>query len=213
MSESIWWREEFWWEQKSIPLGPLSLSPRQLATISAFAVLGLAVSLIVSFPVAGISFGGKAVVFLVCLAFGYILSKKRVKMVPMELQLVYMLRSRGETRKVKSGKKKQTLVSKESEEAEAEMVVDDFKSLAPLSVAGRIPVRKQSKALLLVDGKQRDEVVVSPDVPDYRFVFKPGPADIGTHEVTIMVEGSNEPEARLRLVVRKQGVEMLEAKQ
>jgi len=63
MSESIWWPDELWWERKVLPLGFITLSFRQLATIMAAFLAAFFVSLPFTFPIAGLSFGGRAAVF------------------------------------------------------------------------------------------------------------------------------------------------------
>ena len=68
MSESIWWPDEAWWERKSLPLGFITLSFRQLATILLSFLTAFVVSLPFEFAIAGASFGGRAAVF--CIVFG-----------------------------------------------------------------------------------------------------------------------------------------------
>ena len=50
--ESIWWPEEQWWEKKAIPLGFVSLSLRQAATLLGGVLVGLVVSAAFNFPLA-----------------------------------------------------------------------------------------------------------------------------------------------------------------
>jgi len=90
-SEDSWWEDEQWWERKSIPLGFLILSFRQLAIIVLFSFLGYFVSLPVRFTLLTFSFAGRAIVFLAFLLIGLALANRRVKMVPPELQLIYWL--------------------------------------------------------------------------------------------------------------------------
>jgi hypothetical protein len=90
-SEDSWWEDEQWWERKSIPLGFLILSFRQLAIIVLFLFLGYFVSLPVRFTLLTFSFAGRAIVFLAFLLIGLALANRRVKMVPSELQLIYWL--------------------------------------------------------------------------------------------------------------------------
>jgi len=44
MSESIWWTDEPWWERKVLPLGFITLSFRQLATLIAAFLVAFVVS-------------------------------------------------------------------------------------------------------------------------------------------------------------------------
>src|SRR5712691_10112688 len=95
MSDSIWWLDESWWERKILPLGFNTLSFRQLATmIIAFLAASL-VSLPFTFPIAGLSFGGRATVFCGVFGVGYTISNRRVKLIPVELQALYFLRTEG----------------------------------------------------------------------------------------------------------------------
>jgi ABC-type multidrug transport system permease subunit len=106
-TEDSWWEDERWWERKSIPLGFLMLSFRQLAIIVLFSFLGYIASLPIHFTLLTFSFAGRAIIFLAFLLVGLALANRRVKMVPPELQLVYWLsmemglrrKSTNETRK------------------------------------------------------------------------------------------------------------------
>ena len=95
MSESIWWPEEAWWERKALPLGFITLSFRQLATIMVSFLAAFALSLPFEFAIAGASFGGRAAVFCIVFGVGYMISSRRVKLLPIELQAFYYLRTEG----------------------------------------------------------------------------------------------------------------------
>ena len=95
MSESIWWPDESWWERKVLPLGFITLSFRQLATMTIAFLAAFLVSLPFEFPIAGASFGGRAAVFCVVFGVGYVVSSRRVKLLPVELQAFYFLRTQG----------------------------------------------------------------------------------------------------------------------
>jgi len=110
-TEDSWWEDEQWWERKSIPLGFLILSFRQLAIIVLFSFLGYFISLPVRFTLLTFSFAGRAIVFLAFLLIGLALANRRVKMVPPELQLIYWLT-------MKMGQRKKS--SKETEKTMAE---------------------------------------------------------------------------------------------
>jgi hypothetical protein len=103
--------EDSWWERKSIPLGFLMLSFRQLAIIVLFLFLGYFISLPVRFGLLTFSFAGRAVVLLAFLLIGLALANRRVKMAPPELQLIYWLT-------MKMGQREKS--SKETEKAAAE---------------------------------------------------------------------------------------------
>jgi len=108
-SEDSWWENEQWWERKSIPLGFLILSFRQLAIILLFSFLGYSVSLPVRFTLLTFSFAGRAVVLLAFLLVGLALANRRVKMVPPELQLIYWLTMKMGQRKKPSDETEKTM--------------------------------------------------------------------------------------------------------
>jgi hypothetical protein len=85
MSDVLWWREESWWERKSIPLFGFNLAPRQLLMLSFSGLLGFA--FYSALPRS--SFFGRIGVFLFFLSIGFVFATKRVKMAPVELQLYY----------------------------------------------------------------------------------------------------------------------------
>ena len=95
MSESIWWPDEAWWERKALPLGFITLSFRQLVTIMLSFLMAFVVSLPFEFAIAGASFGGRAAVFCIVFGVGYMISSRRVKLLPIELQAFYYLRTEG----------------------------------------------------------------------------------------------------------------------
>jgi hypothetical protein len=85
MSEVLWWREESWWERKSLPLLGFNLAPRQLLMLSFSGLLGFTLS---STLPRSLLFG-RIGVFLYFLSVGFVFATKRVKMAPVELQLYY----------------------------------------------------------------------------------------------------------------------------
>jgi ABC-type multidrug transport system permease subunit len=108
-TEDSWWEDEEWWERKSIPLGFLILSFRQLVIIVLFSFLGYFASLPVRFSLLTLSFAGRAIVFLAFLLVGLALANRRVKMVPPELQLIYWLTMKmGQRKKPSDGTEKAT---------------------------------------------------------------------------------------------------------
>src|ERR1700676_1503652 len=95
MSESIWWPDEPWWERKLLPVGFITLSFRQLATIVFTFLTAFVVSLPFEFAIAGVSFGGRAAAFCIVFGVGFMISSRRVKLLPVELQALYFLRTKG----------------------------------------------------------------------------------------------------------------------
>ena len=201
MSESIWWSDESWWERKVLPLGFLTLSFRQLATMMIVFLAAFLVSLPVTFPIAGVSFGGRATVFCGVFGVGYVVSNRRVKLLPVELQVLYFLRTDGvkKLRRTLGG-----LVGRKKLESDSqpqakwpsvtlEITVEDFKNAVPFVISDRVDgVQDGTRALLLVDDKLRGEDSVSPEKPRYRLVYLPVPEDVGTRRLDIKLEGSSE---------------------
>ena len=75
-AEVLSWREETWWERKSIPLGSHSLSPRQLILLVAFGSLGDLISMLLPLTFLGILFLGRIVPVLAMLAIGVVLGSQ-----------------------------------------------------------------------------------------------------------------------------------------
>ena len=86
-SEVLTWREESWWERKSIPLGSYSLSPRQLFLLLIFGGLGDLISMPIPLVLFGIIYLGKIIPVLAMLAVGLVLGSQRIRMIPVEFQL------------------------------------------------------------------------------------------------------------------------------
>jgi hypothetical protein len=91
MCEVLSWREESWWERKSIPLGSHSISPRQLVLLATFAGLGDLISTMIPLALFGVIYLGKILPLLAMLAFGFVLGSRRIKMTPVEIQLFLKL--------------------------------------------------------------------------------------------------------------------------
>ena len=92
VSESTWWREELWWEKGLFQLGGSSISARQLGTLAVISTFAFLASLPVGFSIDGISFAGRLMVFGLIVLIGYFgLAQRRVKAVPLELQLFFWM--------------------------------------------------------------------------------------------------------------------------
>ena len=220
MSESIWWPDEAWYERKALPLGFITLSFRQLATIALSFLVAFLVSLPFQFPIAGFSFGGRAAAFCLVFGVGYIISSRRVRMLPVELQALYLLRTKG-IAKLESNlrspfvSKEQGANSRPKSEQPAivqEMVVEDFKNPIPMVISDRVRgVGSEARALLLLDGEVRAEDPISPQKPRYRLSYVPLPGDVGTHILTVKLAGSSEPLAVVSLSLKGSGSEIGES--
>lgn len=220
MSESIWWPHELWWERKILPLGFITLSLRQLATLMFSFVVAFLVSLPFEFPIAGASFGGRAAVFFIVFGMGYMISSRRVKLLPIELQAVYVFRTNG-VQKVRAallpllGLKKAKSDPSPDEVHQSiaqEMVVEDFKNPIPLIVSDRLNgIQKESRALLFLDDQIRGEDSISPQKPRFRLVYVPRPEDVGTHHLTVRLEGSSDPLVSVNLTLQGRSAEISES--
>jgi hypothetical protein len=211
MSESIWWADFPWWERKALPLGFVTLSFRQLATMAAAFLAAFLVSLPFSFSIAGVSFGGRAAVFCGVFGVGYVVSNRRVKLLPVELQAIYFLRTdgmnklRGNLRLLVGREKLENTSPAESEQSPAtqEITVDDFKNPVPLVISDRVDgVQGETRALLLVDDKLREQDLVSPGKPRYRLVYVPVAEDLGSRRLEVKLEGSAQSLLSINLLLK-----------
>src|SRR5579864_2123402 len=88
-AEVLSWREENWWERKSIPLGSHALSPRQVFLLATLGGLGDLISKPIPLAIFGIIYLGKLIPVFAMLAVGFVLSSQRVKMIPLEFELFF----------------------------------------------------------------------------------------------------------------------------
>jgi hypothetical protein len=220
MSESIWWPDERWWERKALPLGFVTLSFRQLATMVVAFLAAFLVSLPFSFPIAGVSFGSRAAVFCGVFGVGYVVSNRRVKLLPVELQALYFLRTDGMNklraglRRLAGREKPENCSLPESERSPAtqEVTVDDFKNPVPLVISDRVEgVQGEARALLLVDDKLREQDSVSPEKPRYRLVYVPVAEDLGSRHLEVKLEGSSESLLSINLLLKGRTQEVSES--
>jgi len=220
LSESIWWPDDPWWERKVLPLGFVTLSFRRLATMIIAFLAAFLVSLPFTFPIAGVSFGGRAAVFCGVFGVGYVVSNRRVRLLPIELQALYFLRTDGID---KLGRGLRRLVGREKPENDSlpereqsptmqEVTVDDFKNPVPLVISDRVDgVQGETRALLLVDDKLRGHDLVSPEKPRYRLVYVPVAEDLGSRHLEVKLEGSSEPLLSINLLLKGRAQEISES--
>jgi len=217
VSESIWWPEEAWWERKALPLGFITLSFRQLATILFSFLIAFVVSLPFEFAIAGASFGGRAAVFCVVFGVGYMISSRRVKLLPIELQAFYFLRTEGlaEVRMKLLGPKKRAIdspVETALQSSSQVISVEDFKNPIPLTVSEAVKgVEKEMRVLLFLDEEVRGEDVVSTQRPRFRLTYTPLQDDIGKHLLTVRLDGATEPLVSIELAVQGRRMEVGES--
>jgi hypothetical protein len=220
VSASIWWPDDPWWERKSLPLGFITLSFRQLATMMLSFLAAFVVSLPFEFAIAGASFGGRAAVFSIVFGVGYMISSRRVKLLPIELQAFYFLRTKG-IRRVRMkldhllGSKKHVIhnpAEVRRPSAAQEISVEDFKNPIPLTVSDAVRgIQKETRVLLFVDEQVRGEDLVSPQRPRYRLTYVPLQDDVGKHLLTVRLDGSTEPLVSVDLLVQGRGAEVSES--
>jgi hypothetical protein len=220
MSESIWWPDEAWWERKVLPLGFITLSFRQLVTVVLSFLVAFVVSFPFEFPIAGFSFGGRAAAFCMVFGVGYVISSRRVKLLPAELQAFYFLRTNGvDTARMKL---RQLLGRKEPEKVSTtvtgqlpiiqELTVDDFRNPLPLVVSDRVNgVQNETKVQLFLDDQPRGEDLVSPQKPRYRLLYLPLPEDIGSRRLSVKLEGTSEPLVAISLTLKGRSPETNES--
>jgi hypothetical protein len=217
VSESIWWPDEQWWERKSLPLGFITLSFRQLATILFSFLIAFVVSLPFEFAIAGASFGGRAAVFCIVFGMGYMISSRRVKLLPIELQTFYFLRTEGlaKLRMKLSGPEKRAfddLAKAGRQSSLQEISVEDFKNPVSLTVSDAVKgVQKETRVLLFLDDQLRGEDVVSTQRPRFRLTYLPLQDDIGKHLLTVRLDGATEPLVSIELVVQGRRMEIGES--
>jgi len=217
VSESIWWLDEAWWERKSLPLGFITLSFRQLATILLSFLTAFVVSLPFKFAIAGASFGGRAAVFCIVFGIGYMISSRRVKLLPIELQAFYFLRTEGlaEVKMKLSGPKKSAIrspVEREKQSSLQEISVEDFKNPVTLTVSDAVKdVQNETRVLLFLDEQVRGEDVVSTQRPRFRLTYVPLQDDIGKHLLTVRLDGGTESLVSIELVVQGRRTEVGES--
>jgi hypothetical protein len=217
MSESIWWPDEAWFERKVLPLGFITLSFRQLGTILLSFLLAFVVSLPFEFAIAGASFGGRAAVFCIVFGVGYMISSRRVKLLPVEFQAYYFLRTEGMTEaKMKLLGHKKPVINHPADPVRLsslqEISVEDFKNPVPLTVSDAVKgVQKATRVLLFLDEQVRGEDVVSTQRPRFRLTYVPLQDDIGKHLLTVKLDGATEPLVAIELVVQGRRMEVGES--
>ena len=200
-----------------MPLGFITLSFRQLATMLFSFLIGFVVSLPFEFAIAGASFGGRAAVFCIVFGVGYMISSRRVKLLPIELQAFYFLRTEGMS-KVRMkldrlfGSKKHGVESSAKTTPPSvmqEISVEDFKNPIPLSVSDALKgIQKDTRVLLFLDGQVRGEDLASPQRPRYRLTYVPQQDDVGKHLLTVRLDGSTEPIVSVELHVQGRSAEV-----
>jgi hypothetical protein len=194
-----------------LPLGFVTLSFRQLATMIIALLAAFLVSLPFTFPIAGVSFGGRAAVFCGVFGVGYVVSNRRVKLLPVELQALYFLRTDGmnklggSLRRLAGREKPENYPPPERKQSPAtqEITVDDFKNPVPLVLSDKVDgVQSETRALLLVDEKPREQDLVSPEKPRYRLVYVPIAEDLGSRRLEVKLEGSAKSLLTINLLLK-----------
>ena len=213
VSESTWWREELWWEKGLFQLGGNSISARQLGTLAVISTFAFLASLPVGFSIDGVSFAGRLMVFGLIVLIGYFgLVQRRVKAVPLELQLFFWMtkgRARASAKPAKPGIRKPSEPAVETHQ----ILVDDFKDPTPFSFTGTVRVDAPGTVQLLVGGEARDEAPVTHENCSYRLIYRPQPKDLGVQEGVLRLKGSDRPLSSFRVVVSAKGVNLIESRE
>jgi hypothetical protein len=218
MTESIWWPEEFWWEKKVLPLGFVNLSVRQLATLMGGVVIGLLVSAPIAFPIAGVGFGGRVVVLLVFVGLAYVVAMRRVRMLPVELQLWFAFRERALKRlrtrlaevRVLGRMAKVRVEPLDGPVPIHEMVVEDFKNPVPFAVSSRLKVLPgRSTVALYLDEEKVMEEAVSPEKLGYRLLYYPRQGDVGVHRLVAKLLETGEVLVSFQVEVKQRSADAI----
>ncbi len=213
VSESTWWREELWWEKGLFQLGGSSISARQLGTLAVISTFAFLASFPVGFSVDGVSFAGRLIVFGLIVLVGYFgLVQRRVKAVPLELQLFFWItngRAGARVKPAKSGVRKLSEPPVETHQ----ILVDDFKDPTPFSFTGTVRVDAPSTVRLLIGGESRDQAPVTPENGSYRLIYRPQPKDLGVQDGALGLKGSDKPLSTFKVVVSAKGVNLLESRE
>jgi hypothetical protein len=182
--------------------------------------MAFVVSLPFEFAIAGASFGGRAAVFCIVFGVGYMISSRRVKLLPVELQAFYVLRTEGISRvriELDSlfGTRKSVIdapAEKRLPPAVQEISVEDFKNPIPLTVSDAVKgVQKETRVVLFLDEQARGEDLVSPQRPRYRLTYVPLQDDVGKHLLTVRLDGSTEPLVSVGILVQGRSAEVGES--
>ncbi|MDG6918633.1 MAG: hypothetical protein JRN62_04255 [Nitrososphaerota archaeon] len=208
MPEVIWWKDDSWYERKSIPLGGFNMAPRQVFLLGVGLLSGIVIAFII--PVALFTRAGIVGAFA---AVSGLLAMKPVKTVPIELQLLYRLRAYGKEIQKTTGKKQPKEAPMTAKKSDQLMVIDDWSNPTPLNFSGTVPkLTRELKVSLLVDGKVRMEDRVSGNKSAYRLVYIPRREDVGTRDIAITLEGLKKPLKIITLTVQTSGVKLLDDK-
>ena len=158
--------------------------------------------------------------FCIVFGVGYIISSRRVKLLPVELQAFYVLRTEGMNRvRMKLdrllGSKKHGVESPAKTTPPSvmqEISVEDFKNPIPLTVSDAVKgIQKETRVRLFLDEQVRGEDLVSPQRPRYRLTYVPLQDDVGKHLLTVRLDGSIEPLVSVDLLVQGRSAEVGES--
>ncbi|MDG6933087.1 MAG: hypothetical protein JRN68_00140 [Nitrososphaerota archaeon] len=208
MPEIIWWKNDSWYERKSIPVGGFNIAPREAFLLATGLAFGIIVALIV--PATVFVRAGVIASFVIV---GGLLAIKPVKTVPIELQLLYRFRTYGKEVQKATGKKPPKEAQITAKKSDQLMVIDDWSNPTPLNFSGTVPkLRRELKVSLLVDGKVRMEDSVSSNKSSYRLMYVPKREDVGTRDIAIVLEGLKKPLKVVTLTVQTSGVKLLDDK-
>ncbi len=166
----------------------------------------------------------RGIVIAPFLLVGFLIASKRVKTLPIELQLFYrFVLQRKPKLDVRSRQKtleEQAQASTDQDERgrrrkkDRGMLVEEenFENPIPISFTGKVKTPIQRKVFLYLDESLRSEDYVSPTKNSFRVIYVPREEDVGTHDLTVKVEGERDPVIATPVTVKKMNVQLLETK-
>ena len=158
--------------------------------------------------------------FCIVFGVGYMISSRRVKLLPVELQALYVLRTEGMSKlRLKLHQllgSKNHVIDPPAERGQPftvqEISVEDFKNPIPLIVSDSVKgIQKETRVILFLDEQARGEDLVSPQRPRYRLTYVPLQDDVGNHLLTVRLDGSSEPLVSVDLLVQGRSAEVGES--
>jgi hypothetical protein len=187
------------------------MSPRQILILLLSSSSGFLISLPIPMTVMGVPFLGKIFAIGIFAIVGYVLGSREVKMVPTELQVIFrifMYKSVvGKAATVQRSVKDVVVNDKQENPVMEKQEIMKEETLAvgvPLVLTEKLwfaPSRMLKITLVLDEQRIVCEDWVSPEKKSYKLTYTASPEDIGTHDLTIKLEGLSEPVAHSKITI------------
>ena len=202
----------------------MNLAPRELIIMIASVALGLLFTSPVGLLLHPLTLIDRGIIMAPFLLFGFLLASKRVKTLPIELQLFYrFVLERKPKLDIKSGQKalenpaevpgaEETSGRRRKKDRGMLVEEENFENPIPISFTGKVKTPIQRKVFLYLDGSLRGEDYVSPTKNSFRVMYVPREEDVGTHDLTVKVEGERDPVVATPVTVMKKNVQLLETR-